>query len=129
MPNTWLQARRCGLKQSDASTTTLWGVRISGCQTGVVVAGSSQAFLEDCSVADCAEDGIMVMQQGHVHLQRSSISGCQGPGLDLSHQASAHLQRSEVTGCGGGVLLWNKATCRVGACPCMRMHAVMLPAH
>src|SRR5512139_3116404 len=54
------QARRCGIKQHATSSTTLWGCSITGGTHGLVVCGSSQAFLEGCKVENCGQDGIVV---------------------------------------------------------------------
>ena len=83
------QARRCGIKQYATSSTTLWSCSITGGSHGLVVCGSSQAFLQGCSITDCGQDGIVVLQQAGLHLSHSSVSGCQGRGVAVCDEATA----------------------------------------
>ncbi|WIA28406.1 hypothetical protein OEZ86_010952 [Tetradesmus obliquus] len=106
-----IQARRCGIKQYATSSTTLWSCSITGGSHGLVVCGSSQAFLEGCSITDCGQDGIVVLQQAGLHLSHSSVSGCQGPGVDVCDEGTASLKHADINGCCGGLWLWQSASC------------------
>ncbi|KAF6263195.1 hypothetical protein COO60DRAFT_512637 [Scenedesmus sp. NREL 46B-D3] len=106
-----IQARRCGVKQHAASSTTLWSCTISGGTHGLVVCGHSQAFLEGCTVQDCSQDGIVVLQQAGVHLSHSSVSGCRGPAVDVCDDGTASLKHVDISECCGGVWLWQRANC------------------
>lgn len=114
------QARRCGIKQYATSSTTLWSCSITGGSHGLVVCGSSQAFLEGCSITDCGQDGIVVLQQAGLHLSHSSVSGCQGPGVDVCDEGTASLKHADIKDCCGGLWLWQSASCEVRTCDCLQ---------
>lgn len=119
---TAVQVHKCGIKQYDDSSLTLWQCSFSNCQHAIMTAGTAQCFLEGCHILDCNEDGIIGLEQSTVHLTGCFVTGCKGPGIDMSDRSAAKVKGSEVKGCCGGIWLWDCATCEVGSAVALHSH-------
>jgi hypothetical protein len=111
--NTRTQVRGCGLRQADASSTTLWQCTIAGGKHALIAAGTSQTFFEGCTLCECSQECVLGLQEARVSLTDTRVSGCQGPGVDMSDSSSLVLKQADVVNNEGGVWLWGKSSCEV----------------
>lgn len=111
-----MQVRECGLKQSEAASTTLWQSTIAGGKYAVVAGGTSQTFFEGCRLQDCGQEAVLGLQRARVNLADTHISGCHGPAIDMSDDSSVVLKQVDVVNCEGGIFLWHRTSCEVSLC-------------